>query len=59
LDELGFKRKYLTRLTQEKEAEQEIKQYAPGVHDEEPTTSGEMYDAQNVDEERSVRNVQA
>jgi len=48
VDELGYKKKYLARKIQEDEAEHEIKTYR---------RSSEMPDAQNVDEERSVRNV--
>lgn len=48
VDEIGYKKKYLQRLIQENEAEQEIKAYS---------RPSDMSNAQDVDEERSVRNV--
>jgi len=52
-DELGYKKKFLTRIIEEKEAESEIKRfYGTGE-----ATSGEMSHAQDVDAERSMRNL--
>jgi len=54
-DEQGYKKKYITRKIEEKEADTEIRRF----HGEGEAPPREMCDAQNVDEERSVRNVQA
>ena len=53
LDERGYKKSYLTRKEQEKEANAEIRQfYGQGA-----ASSGQMPHAQNVDEEGTMRNV--
>lgn len=49
VDEIGYKKKFLTRIIEEKEAESEIKSYN--------NRSSEMPHAQDVDEEGSVRNL--
>lgn len=48
-DEQGSKKRFLTRIIEEKEAESEIKSYND--------RSSEMSYAQDVDAERSVRNL--
>jgi hypothetical protein len=48
VDEMGYKKKYIARKIQENEAEREIKTYHQSI---------QVPDAQDVDEERSVRNV--
>lgn len=52
-DEQGCKKKFLTRIIEEKEAEFEIKRFC-GTGE---ATSGEMSYAQDVDAEGSVRNL--
>lgn len=52
-DEQGCKKRFLTRIIEEKEAEFEIKRFC-GTGE---ATSGEMSYAQDVDAEGSVRNL--
>ncbi len=52
VDEMGYKKKYIARKIQESEADNEIKNYKGRVA---PTS--EVRDAQDVDEEGSVRNL--
>lgn len=52
VDEMGYKKKYITRKIQESEAEHEIKNYKGRV-----APPPEVRDAPDVDEERSVRNL--
>lgn len=53
VDEIGYKKKFLTRIIEEKEAESEIKRFCGNRE----ASSGEMSHAQDVDEEGSVRNL--
>ena len=53
MDEVGFKKSYLTRKAEEIEANAEIRRFCGSRE----TTPWEVPDAQDVDEEGTMRNV--